>query len=29
MWEEHRLRMFGNRIWRGIAGPVGKEKTGE
>jgi hypothetical protein len=27
--EEHRLRVFGNRVLRGISGPKGDEVTGE
>jgi hypothetical protein len=27
--EEHRLRVFGNRVLRGIFGPKGDEVTGE
>jgi hypothetical protein len=29
LWEEKRLRMFENRVLRGIFGPKGDEVTGE
>jgi hypothetical protein len=28
LWEEHRLRVFGNRVLRGIFGPKTDEVTG-